>query len=413
MNRLNKIKKLFLTIPTLGLFLFFFITNSQANIDDLIDQEINSLNIKIQNQKQQIDDIKLKQEEYQREIEARIKDRVSLSNQLAIIENRLVKAQLDIESANIEIDKTSLEIKKISLDADNLDKKIEEKKGHISNLLKLVYKQDQVSTLEMLLLNDSLADFLNATKYLADTNREIGSSVEELKYDKAKLEEGKLVLDKKNKELLSLKEQLEERKLGLAYEQENKTYILEETKSSEKQYQALLQEAKLKQQQAERDIIAAEQLIRQKMSEKDRQRLESGSTTIIWPVAKNVITAGFYDSGYPYKNVIGEHPAVDIRARQGSTIYAAADGYVARVKFDGSKDYAYIMIIHAGGLSTVYGHVSAVYVTQDEYVSQGQIIGKTGGTPGTIGAGRFTTGPHLHFEVRSNGLPVNPSKYLQ
>lgn len=265
----------------------------------------------------------------------------------------------------------------------------------------------------MLLLNDSLADFLNATKYLADTNREIGSSVEELKYDKAKLEEGKLVLDKKNKELLSLKEQLEERKLGLAYEQENKTYILEETKSSEKQYQALLQEAKLKQQQAERDIIAAEQLIRQKMSEKDRQRLESGSTTIIWPVAKNVITAGFYDSGYPYKNVIGEHPAVDIRARQGSTIYAAADGYVARVKFDGSKDYAYIMIIHAGGLSTVYGHVSAVYVTQDEYVSQGQIIGKTGGTPGTIGAGRFTTGPHLHFEVRSNGLPVNPSKYLQ
>lgn len=148
------------------------------------------------------------------------------------------------------------------------------------------------------------------------------------------------------------------------------------------------------------------------MSEKDREKLESGGTTIAWPVPKNIITSGFYDASYPYKNIIGEHPAVDIRAKQGTTITAAADGYVAKVKFDGSKDYSYIMLIHAGGLSTVYGHVSAAYVTQDQYVSQGQAIGKTGGTPGTTGAGRFSTGPHLHFEVRLNGLPVNPVNYL-
>ncbi|MBN2854283.1 peptidoglycan DD-metalloendopeptidase family protein [Patescibacteria group bacterium] len=406
----NKITLLFL-IPVLG-FLFFTFSNSGQAQSDLIDKEINSLNLKIQNQKQQIEDIKVRQAEYQKEIEARIKDRVSLNNQLAIIENRLAKAALDIESTNIEIDKTSLEIKKVKLDSESLDKRIEEQKDHISNLLKLVYKQDQVTTLEMLLLNDSLADFLNANKYLSDTNREIGESVNQLKYDKLKLEEAKLSLEKKNEELLSLKSQLENRKLSLAYEQENKTYILEETKSSEKQYQALLQEAKQQQLQAERDIANAEQLIRQKMSEKDKEKLESGGTTIAWPVPKNIITAGFYDSSYPYKNIIGEHPAVDIRAKQGTTITAAADGYVAKVKFDGNKNYAYIMLIHAGGLSTVYGHVSAVYVTQDQYVSQGQAIGKTGGTPGTTGAGRFSTGPHLHFEVRLNGLPVNPEKYL-
>ncbi len=410
MIKRNKIF-LFLSIPVLGFLLFTFSSRILAN-NDLIDQEIQGLNLRIQNQKQQIDDIKARQAEYQKEIEARIKDRVSLNNQLAIIENRLAKAALDIESTNIEIDKTSLEIKKVKLDSDNLDKKVEERKNHISNLLKLVYKQDQVTTLEMLLLNDSLADFLNANKYLSDTNREIGESVSQLKYDKLKLEENKLSLEKKNEELLSLRSQLENRKLSLAYEQENKEYILEETKSSEKQYQALLQEAKRQQQQAERDIANAEKLIRQKMSEKDRQKLESGGTTIAWPVPKNVITSGFYDADYPYKNIIGEHPAVDIRAKQGTTITAAADGYVARVKFDGSKDYSYIMLIHAGGLSTVYGHVSAAYVTQDQYVSQGQAIGKTGGTPGTTGAGRFSTGPHLHFEVRLNGLPVNPTKYL-
>ena len=70
------------------------------------------------------------------------------------------------------------------------------------------------------------------------------------------------------------------------------------------------------------------------------------------------------------------------------------------------------MIIHGDGLATVYGHVSAVYVTPDQYVTQGQAIGRSGGMPGGIGSGPFTTGPHLHFEVRLNGLPVDPEKYL-
>jgi murein DD-endopeptidase MepM/ murein hydrolase activator NlpD len=305
-----------------------------------------------------------------------------------------------------------LEIKKTELDYDNLNKLIEEKKGHIANLLRLVYKQDQVSTLEMLLLNDSLADFLNASKYLTDTNKEIGDSVSDLKTDKDKLDENKAVLEKKNTELVDLKSKLEERKLNLAYEQENKAFILEETRSSEQQYQNLLQQAKREEQQAEAEIANAEKLIRQKMSAKDKSKLESGNNTIAWPVPKNTITTTFHDAGYPYKNIIGEHPAIDVRAKQGTTITAAADGYVAKVKFNGDSSYAYIMLIHGDGLATVYGHVSAVYVTTDQYVSRGQAIGRSGGMPGGIGSGSFSSGPHLHFEVRLNGLPVDPEAYL-
>ncbi|MFA5184658.1 MAG: peptidoglycan DD-metalloendopeptidase family protein [Patescibacteria group bacterium] len=377
-----------------------------------IDDEINTLNLQIQNQKKQLEDLRSRQKQLQAQIELKQRDRISLSNQLSILENRLAKAQLDIDSVNLEIDKTNLEIKKIEADSANLDKQIETQKQHIGNLLRTIYKQDQISTLEILLLNDSLTEFLNQAKYLQDTNEEIGHSVEDLKASKVRLEQNKLSLDQKNSDLLSLKDQLQDKKDNLGYEQANKINLLDETRSSEQEFQKLLQQAKREQQQAEAEIASAEQLVRKKMSQKDLDRLNNGNNTLVWPVPSRYVVASFHDPEYPYRNLIGEHSAIDIRAKQGTTIVAAADGYVAKVKFDGSTKYAYIMLIHGNGLATVYGHVSAVYVLADQYVTQGQAIGRSGGMPGGIGSGPFTTGPHLHFEVRLNGLPVNPEAYL-
>lgn len=406
---------IFLKLSVLFLLLFTFSERASlvfSQSDNEFDSEINNLNVQIGLQKQQIDALRKRQQEYQVQIKAKQKDQLSLNKQLEIIEDKLAQTMLDVESANLEIDKTNLEMRKLEIDGNNLDKKIDERKEHIANLLRTLYQQDQISSLEILLLNDSLAEFLNQVKYLESTNQKVIEGVELLKEDRVKLENNKLSLEQKTKEILDLKVKLEEKKNNLAYEQDNKTYILEETRSSEKQYQNLLLAAKREQQQAETEINRAEQLIRQKMSEKEKNKLNNGNNTIAWPITKNVITATFHDPDYPYRRLIGEHSGVDIRAKQGTTIKAAADGYVAKVKFDGNKSYAYIMLIHGDGLATVYGHVSAVYVLVDQYVKQGQLIGASGGMPGGVGSGGFSSGPHLHFEVRSNGLPVNPSNYL-
>jgi len=377
-----------------------------------VDEEINALNNKIQNQKKQMDDLAEKQKVYQEMIQKKQDDKASLENQLSILENHLAKAVLDIDSTSLNIDKTNLEIQKIELDMENVNSDIETEKQHMASLLRLIYKQDQISTIEMLLLNDSLAEFLSQAKYLENTNSKIKESLDSLKAKKDQLDQSKLVLDSKNKELLVLKDDLQRKKDDLSYEQDSKGLILEETKSSEAEYQSLLARAKKEQMQAEAEVASLEKIIRQKMTAKDKTKLESGSSDIAWPVPKNTITTSFHDPDYPYRKIIGEHPAIDIRAAQGSTLRAAADGYVARVKFDGTNNYAYIMIIHNDGLSTVYGHVSAVSVIAEQYVRQGDVIGRTGGYPRSIGAGAFTTGSHLHFEVRKNGIPVNPLDYL-
>lgn len=395
-------------------FIIFLISGSSMVLGQSgkVDEEIKSLNDKIQNQKKQMDTLANRQKEYQDMIEKKQNDKNSLVNQLSILDNREAKAQLDIDSTNINIDKTNLEIRKIELDVENVDSEIETERQHMGSLLRLLYKQDQVSTMEMLLLNDSLAEFLNQAKYLENTNSKIKETLESLKDKMDLLAQNKIGLDSKNKELLTLKANLQDKVEGLAYEQESKGVILEETKSSEAEYQSLLARAKKEQLQAEAEVASLEKLVRQKMASKDKVILDNSSSEIAWPIPKNTITTTFHDPDYPYRKIIGEHPAIDVRAVQGTTLRAAADGYIARVKFDGSTGYSYIMIIHNDGLSTVYGHVSAVSVVAEQYVKQGDVIGRTGGNPRSVGAGAFTTGAHLHFEVRLNGIPVNPLKYL-
>lgn len=395
----------------LTLFLVNHIPASSQN-EAVVNAEIKLLNERINRQKKQLDALNEKKKTYEALMQKQQSEVASLSNQVNILETSIAQSEIEIEIAEADISALNLEIEKVRVDSLAIDRKIAEQKNNISNLLRLSYKQSQVSTLEILLLNDSLADFLNQAKYLDNTNKEISSKVNQLKLDKEKLEENQAVLLLKEEELNSLKDKLISQRNRLEYEQQTKLYLLEDTKSLEKEYQSLLAQAKREQQQASAEISNLEVAVRQRLASLQGNRLENSDSTIAWPVTKNVITARFRDPGYPYRRIIGEHSGVDIRAAQGTTLRAAADGYVARVKFDGSTAYSYIMIVHNDGLSTVYGHVSAVNVSADDYVVSGQVIGRTGGAPGSIGAGAFSTGPHLHFEVRLNGLPVDPLNYL-
>lgn len=130
-----------------------------------------------------------------------------------------------------------------------------------------------------------------------------------------------------------------------------------------------------------------------------------------WPVQPQLgISATFHDSGYKARFGM-EHEAIDIPVEQGSVIYSAADGVVTSVA-DRGMGFNALVIDHGGGVGTLYGHVSSFLVTEGQEVRAGDPVALSGGRPGTPGAGMFTTGAHLHFEVHRDGAAADPLDYL-
>ncbi len=156
--------------------------------------------------------------------------------------------------------------------------------------------------------------------------------------------------------------------------------------------------------------LSLEQLWDAEGSSYSLRRLEIG-TELDWPVEPKLgISAFFEDASYVERFGVAHH-AVDIPVPQGSVIRAPADGTVLKVAMNG-LGYSYIVLLHTGDLQTIYGHVSDAVVKEGDSVTFGQVIGHSGGQPGSIGAGLLTTGPHLHFAVRMNGTLVDPMQYL-
>ncbi len=134
------------------------------------------------------------------------------------------------------------------------------------------------------------------------------------------------------------------------------------------------------------------------------QVLGGASVPNLWPVAGR-ISSSFGERMDPFNGEGAFHAGVDIAAPTGTPIYAPADGVVA--KAGPASGYGHEVIIdHGGGISTVYGHLSSFAVVAGQLVKRGQIIGYVGDL------GR-STGPHLHYEVLINNLPVNPHKYMR
>lgn len=122
-----------------------------------------------------------------------------------------------------------------------------------------------------------------------------------------------------------------------------------------------------------------------------------------WPVSSTYITSCFGYRVHPIFGTTKYHAGVDVAANSGAAIGSAAAGTVGIAEYSSSYGY-YVVVYHADGNSTLYAHMSSMAVSVGQSVSRGQTLGYVGSTG-------WSTGPHLHFEVRVGGSCVDPLSY--
>jgi len=388
--------------------LLFFIALPVAAVDD----KVIDLNNQIQTKQQELETLKKRIETYQNAIVDKQNQVSSLRNQLNILDDKIEQAALELEANELKLNTVTLQIQAVTLDIAAREADISQKKSQISELVRQLYQADQKTLLEVLVLNSSLGAFFDQLNYLEELEKALQNDIADLKIVKAELVRQQQNLASYRVQLVKSREEIELAKANLESEQQTKALILQQTRQSENRYQTLLAQTEEERTQANREVAELESEIRNRLQLAGPEALaQLGDTNFIWPVTPNKgISTYFYDPTYIFRRYF-EHPAIDIPKPQGTAIKAAASGYVARAKAAG-LGYSYIMLVHKDGFATVYGHVSRIDVEEGTYVTKGQTIGAVGGLPGTSGAGRLTTGPHLHFEIRSNGIPVNPLEYL-
>lgn len=125
-----------------------------------------------------------------------------------------------------------------------------------------------------------------------------------------------------------------------------------------------------------------------------------------WPCpASHRVTSGFGPRNTGIKGASRVHKGIDIGVASGSSVVAAEAGTVIASSYNSARGY-YVMVNHGGGLTTLYQHCTKITAAVGQQVARGEEIAKSGSTG-------ISSGPHLHFEVRLNGVPQNPLNYVQ
>lgn len=346
---------------------------------------------------------------YRDRIKQQESKQVSLENEVVLLENRIREKELGVQRAKAEIEALTLEVQQIDGQITTQEGRAQTHIELIADLIRRTHQSDEVDTLDVLLTRPSLSSFFDRIEELKRLEGDLGDSLDKVKAIKQSLDESKKLRDERRGDVLAQQRELKLDQEKLETEKNFKISLVSETQQSQEEFERVLYELRQQQQSTADDIARLEEKLKDTLDTID-ESLARGDVLLNWPISpSNGVTAHFHDPDYPFRRLF-EHPGTDIRTPVGTPVHAAAGGYVAWNK-TGRQYGNYTMIVHPGGIATIYAHLSKFLAKPDTYIDRGALIGLSGGRPGDQGAG-LSTGPHLHFEVRQNGIPVNAENFL-
>lgn len=371
-------------------------------------EDIKVLQQEIQNKKAQVEQINNKLAEYKKRISEYANKAKTLEGDVAALENDTAIAELNVAATQTEIDSAALEMRVIDDRIAEETAKMQARKVMLKNTLFALRKNDRQTHAVAMLTGQNFNDVFRAATSLQTLLQSVKRELSAAQESARQLGEEKGRREQKISDLEDLQTQLEKNIRALEDKKSAKNILLSETQDSENTYRDLLADLRAEQQSISQRIENLTQDVERRLAEQSGSTSSGTPGAIVWPL-HGVITTVFHDPTYPFRYLF-EHSGLDIATPKGTPVVSAAPGIVAWAK-TGKMYGNYIMVIHEGGMATLYAHLSRMDVKQDQYVNQGQVIGLSGGKAGDAGSG-FSTGPHLHFEVRIDGIPVDPYSYL-
>lgn len=398
-------------IPALVLAAMLVVTTFDVDPVDAAptEKELSELESEINARKNQIESISKQMDEYRKQINDLSSRTAGLINDIAFIENQIAIAELDVELTQVEIESRQLELQLLEEKIRQETQDIEDQRTLIKDLLFELNKNGDVEIIEVLFSSRSVGDMFDEISKLESLNTTLNDTLNATKLTRQKLEGNRNDQEQQLDQVVELENDLQLRIAAMERSRSAKDILVAETQASESEYRTLLSELRSEQQGITSQVSALQKELQEKISEQNQnsdtpnEPPTSSPASMVNPLPSGILTARFHDPTYPFRNLF-EHSGMDLAAPMGTPIVAAGDGIVAWTKV-GQSYGNYTMIIHQNGFATLYAHQSAFNVTADQYVEKGQVIGFVGSTG-------FSTGPHLHFELRSNGIPVNPASYI-
>lgn len=315
----------------------------------------------------------------------------SLSEDLRIIQTRLAAATNNYRRLSRELAYVRRRISNLKREIAQLSEKLSNDRRAFANRLVSIYEQEPFVYISLVLTAEDLADAASRMYLLRrviERDSELILTIERewrrLKAKRKKLEDEQRRLESLQRRIMAHKQLMEQQK-----RREEK--LLRAVRTERIMYERYLREWEQESRAIER-MLRALQLPRHRV-------VKPWRGSFVRPVVGR-ITSGFGYRVHPIFKRVRFHTGIDIAAPTGTPIRAAAAGVV--VYSGWRRAYGKTVIIdHGNGLATVYAHCSRLLVSARTRVKAGQVIA-------TVGSTGLTTGPHLHFEVRRFGKPINP-----
>ena len=395
-----------LTIAIICLLIVSFSVNVFSVSETIIEETVNNITVEenivenktLEEQKQEvtgkIDETNTKLEYVQGEITENVR-------KIAELDDSIVEYQAKYSQLMIQIDALEKNINETNIRLEQVQAQYDKKQVILKKRVVALYEAGDTSYIDILLSSKNVTEFLSNYFFVGELIEYDNNLLDELEDTRNRMQATKYQQEKQENELRANKQEINQTKILMENKQILKQNYMIKLTAEERELQQQIEQYKAEQREIENKILAA-------VTWNGEMAIQYTGGAMIWPVAMQGthITSGFGMRLHPIQGIYKGHAGIDISGPNinGAPAVAVADGIVTYAGWMGGYGNC-VIVNHGNGIATLYGHGLEIVTEIGKEVKQGDTILKVGSTGNS-------TGPHLHFEVRENGVAVNPMKYL-